>query len=901
MIVKVNIDNKIYEVDGSKNMLETCLSLGLNLPYFCWHPAMHSVGACRQCAIIKYKDDADTHGRITMACMEPVTDNIRISIEAKEAHEFRAGNIEALMVNHPHDCPVCDEGGECHLQDMTVMTGHNYRRYDFKKRTHANQYLGPFVNHEMNRCIQCYRCVRFYKDYAGGKDLDVFAAHDDVYFGRQEDGILENEFSGNLAEVCPTGVFTDKTLKKHFTRKWDMTNAPSICQHCSLGCNTIVSERYGSIRRILNRFNGDVNGYFLCDRGRFGYEYVNSKKRILACSKKQNGTFVTVAKAEAIHEIKNIVSDQEKLIGIGSPIASLESNFALRQLVGPANFFGGIPNAEGKLIRLIIEILKNGKVKTPSLNEVKEYDAIFILGEDVTNTAPMLALSLRQSAKNKPGERAKSLKIPIWNDAAIREVTQEETGPFYIATSCDTKLDEIATETYHAHPDNIARLGHAVAAKINKQLAAVTLDAKTELLAEAIATALLAAKKPLIVAGMSLFNEALIQSAANIAYALKDQNKDAGLVYIVPDANSIGLATLTDQFIEAGLDKIKQGENYTAIILENDLYQRIDKKDVEVFFKQLKNIIVLDCLENATTESATYKLPAGTFAEADGTIINNEGRAQRFYQVHVPENEAMSSWKWLQEIQLSKPDSQKNKWDEIIDNLVKEFPDLQPIKSIAPDADYRIGTQKIPRQPQGYSGRTAMHADKNVSEQKPPEDMDSPLSYTMEGYTGVPPAAVTPFYFSPGWSSGQAVNKYQTEVGGPLIGGNPGKRLFEPSENSNSDYFNIIPEECTVKEGEWLVIPLYHIFGSDTLSALSPPVAERVPTTYIGLNKEDALKAGISEGNIVEIFFNGNIHNLPVKIKLGLPARTAGLPKGLVETAGVKYPFFTTINKSKNE
>jgi NADH-quinone oxidoreductase subunit G len=452
-MAKVVIDNNVYDVDGSKNMLEISLSLGLNLPYFCWHPAMRSLGACRQCAVLKFKDEADTKGRIVMACMEPVAENIRISIEATEAQQFRAGNIEALMTNHPHDCPVCDEGGECHLQDMTVMTGHNYRRYRFKKRTHINQYLGPFINHEMNRCIQCYRCVRFYKDYAGGNDLDVFAAHNDLYFGRHEEGILENEFSGNLVEVCPTGVFTDKTLKKHFTRKWDLTNAPSICHQCGLGCNIIASERYGSIRRILNRYNGDVNGYFLCDRGRFGYEYVNSKKRIQTPLKKENGTFANLTKGQAIKEIRNVTNAGKKLIGIGSPKASLESNFLLRQLVGPANFYAGIPTAEGKLIQKVIGILKNGKVKIPSLNAVKEYDAVFILGEDVTNTAPMLALSLRQAAKNKSGERAKTLKIPDWNDAAIREVAQGENGPFYIAAAHATKLDEIATQTYHAHPD----------------------------------------------------------------------------------------------------------------------------------------------------------------------------------------------------------------------------------------------------------------------------------------------------------------------------------------------------------------------------------------------------------------------------------------------------------------
>jgi NADH-quinone oxidoreductase subunit G len=279
-MVKIYIDDKEYEVKPEKNLLETILSLGLDLPYFCWHPALGSVGACRQCAVIIYKDKDDKTGKIMMACMESVRDGMRLSLKAPEAGQFRANVIEWLMTNHPHDCPVCDEGGECHLQDMTVMTGHNYRRYRFNKRTYRNQYLGPFINHEMNRCIQCYRCVRFYRDYAGGDDLNVFSAHNHVYFGRHEDGTLENEFSGNLVEVCPTGVFTDKTLKEHYTRKWDLSNAPSICHHCSLGCNIIAGERYGSLRRVLSRYNGAVNGYFICDRGRFGYDFVNNTNRI---------------------------------------------------------------------------------------------------------------------------------------------------------------------------------------------------------------------------------------------------------------------------------------------------------------------------------------------------------------------------------------------------------------------------------------------------------------------------------------------------------------------------------------------------------------------------------------------------------------------------------------------
>src|SRR5512138_1462956 len=186
-LTRIFVDGQAPEVDGERNLLDVCLTLGYDLPYFCWHPALGSVGACRQCAVKLFRDENDTKGRIVMACLTPVAKDMRVSIADPEARELRAGVIQGLMQNHPHDCPVCDEGGECHLQDMTVMTGHAYRRYSFPKRTFRNQYLGPFLNHEMNRCIQCYRCVRFYRDYAGGRDFEALGLSDQVFFGRAKD------------------------------------------------------------------------------------------------------------------------------------------------------------------------------------------------------------------------------------------------------------------------------------------------------------------------------------------------------------------------------------------------------------------------------------------------------------------------------------------------------------------------------------------------------------------------------------------------------------------------------------------------------------------------------------------------------------------------------------------
>ena len=339
-----------------------------------------------------------------MSCMTPASDGTFISLDDEEAKQFRESVVEWLMTNHPHDCPVCEEGGNCHLQDMTVMTGHSFRRYRFTKRTHRNQDLGPFISHEMNRCIACYRCVRYYKDYADGTDLGVYGAHDNVYFGRPEDGTLESEFSGNLVEICPTGVFTDKTHSERYNRKWDMQFAPSICQQCSIGCNISPGERYGELRRIENRYNGTVNHYFLCDRGRFGYGYVNLKDRPRQPVQRRGDDFITLNAEQAMQGAADILRQSKKVIGIGSPRASVESNFALRELVGEENFYTGIAHGEQERLQLALKVLREGGIYTPALREIESYDAVLVLGEDVTQTGARVALAVRQAVKGKARE-----------------------------------------------------------------------------------------------------------------------------------------------------------------------------------------------------------------------------------------------------------------------------------------------------------------------------------------------------------------------------------------------------------------------------------------------------------------------------------------------------------------
>jgi len=896
---QIYIENKEYTVESKhKNLLEVCLSLGFNLPYFCWHPVLGSVGACRQCAVKKFQNKNDTRGRIVMACMEPVVDGLRISVNDPEVKAFRATVIEWLMTNHPHDCPVCDEGGECHLQDMTVMTQHNYRRYRFNKRTHKNQYLGPFINHEMNRCIACYRCVRYYRDYAGGKDLDVFSSRNRVYFGRQEEGILESEFSGNLVEVCPTGVFTDKTYKHHYTRKWDLQTAPSICVHCSLGCNIIAGERYGTLRRVVNRYNDKINGYFICDRGRFGYEFVNSPKRIKQSRQKVKGNFEPVSKKAILENLKQIITSGKKVVGIGSPRASLEANFALRTLVGIDNFYQGVSDKEYGLVNTALKIMNQGSCHIPSLRECEKADAILILGEDITNTAPMLALAVRQTVRQKPLESLQKLNIPPWHDAAARESIQDDRGPLFMAVPGPTKLDELSTGTYHAAPQNIARVGFAIANLINKTAPGIPdLPGEEKSIAETISRSLMTAKKPLIIAGSGAGDESILMAAANIAMALSSPENKADLFITLAECNSAGLGLMGGMPLSAVSSDTDRAKPDTVIILENDLYRCGEKEKIDELLNGVKQVIVLDQLETETTANATVVLPTGTFAESTGTLVNNEGRAQRFFKVYVPKGDIQESWHWLRDIMLEVGKNGAAGWknlDGLLQELVTVMPEFEVVRNLTPDADFRIGGEKIPRQSHRYSGRTSMHAHVSVSESKPPEDMDSAFAFSMEGYHGQPPSTMIPLFWAPGWNSIQSLNKFQVEVGGGLHNSDPGLALIQPVKEKIS-YFTEIPSAFRQQSGQWWMVPVYHIFGSEELCREAPGISELTPKPYILMNYQDTQKSNLKPGDKILVRANTTLLELMVQCSDRLPSGVTGYPIGLKDLPYLELPAWIKI------
>ncbi len=333
----------------------------------------------------------------------------------------------------------------------------------------------------------------------------------------------------------------------------------------------------------------------------------------------------------------------------------------------------------------------------------------------------------------------------------------------------------------------------------------------------------------------------------------------------------------------------RRHEATTLIVLENDLYRRFPAKLVDDLLGSVAQVVVLDHLANETTVKASLLLPAGTFAESDGTLVSSEGRAQRFFQVFAPQEDVQESWRWL-------CDPAWSSLDDVLAAIAEEIPQLALAVKAAPLSKFRMAGAKIPREPHRYSGLTSITANISVVEPKPLDDPDSALAYSMEGAALQPPAALQPFFWSPGWNSIQSVNKFQREIGDALREGDPGIRLFEPS--SGGAYFTAIPAAFIRSEAEWVVIPIEHIFGSEELSLQAPAVAELAPSPYLAMNPTDAASLHLDgQPGDVEIELGGVKQRLPLKILPGLPAGVAGIPAGLTAIRGEELPAWSRIER----
>ena len=335
----LKIDDKEIQVESGTTILETAIASGIEIPYYCYHPALEVVGSCRMCLVQvegmsklqvscntfigEVHPDRKVNGKYDMVVY---TQNELVVKERKNILEF-------LLLNHPLDCPVCDQAGECYLQDYSFKFGNAHSRFEEEKRVRPNEYLGSQIVINHNRCILCSRCVRFTQEISGTSELFVEARGYNSKIAALEDKPLDNLLAGNVADICPVGALLS-TDYIHKNRIWNLEQKPSICQDCSVGCNVDVFSQQDQIFRLTARENQDVNGYFMCDIGRYGFHRFEKIERIIHPMVRNGKSFNVLDWDEAIKKTADLIEkSKEKTAGIVSPFHTNESNYLLGLLM----------------------------------------------------------------------------------------------------------------------------------------------------------------------------------------------------------------------------------------------------------------------------------------------------------------------------------------------------------------------------------------------------------------------------------------------------------------------------------------------------------------------------------------------------------------------------------------
>jgi NADH-quinone oxidoreductase subunit G len=660
---KLKIDGSEIEVPKGMKVIEAAERLGIVIPRFCYHAGLGPVGACRMCAVMFLEGPVKG---VQMSCMTDAQDGMVVSTTHEEAIDFRRHVIEWLMMNHPHDCPVCDEGGHCLLQDMTISGGHGIRRYLGKKRTFYDQYLGPFVQHEMNRCIHCWRCRRFYQEFAGYRDLGAMQIAYRTYFGRYKDGPLESPFSGNLIDICPTGVYTDKP-SRFKGRRWDYQRGPSLCVHCSLGCHTITSARYREIVRLEARFSADVNGYFICDRGRYGFYYANHPERPRQPRigrKEVSWEKVIQRTAQELSQIKE-KNGPQSIDCVGSSRTCLENQAMLKwfsqSLGSQTPKYFETPSVTRKMKTAIKRLDRNLAI---SMQEMEKADLILTIGADPVNEAPMLALAMRQAHRNGATIAVidprplflplEFLHLPIApgeTHLALSGLVKKAVGRTTVE-----RLGQAALHFYDAIPTD-----YIASSELQDRF-------------DAIAQKLQQSRFPVIVCGTDIVRETTPALAANHALLLRAEKGRAGLFYLMSGANSFGASLFSEDrsFMET-IESIENGAVKGLIAVESDPFWFFhDQERLRKALEKLDLFLVMDYLPSEAAKRATIFMPTQTLFETDTAFVNQEGTVQfspaahsggipieqisggnhppRVFQREMPGNEPKPAWQILAEL-----------------------------------------------------------------------------------------------------------------------------------------------------------------------------------------------------------------------------------------------------------
>ena len=624
-MVEVEIDGRKVEVLEGSMVMDAAAKLDIYVPHFCYHKKLSIAANCRMCLV-----EVEKAPKPLPACATPVTQGMIVRTASARAKQAQKSVMEFLLINHPLDCPICDQGGECQLQDLAVGYGGSNSRYDLPKRVVFHKSLGPLISaEEMTRCIHCTRCVRFGQEIAGQMELGMAGRGEHSQILSFVDKTVDHELSGNMIDLCPVGALTSKPFR-YEARTWELSRRKSVSPHDSLGSNLIVQVKNHRVLRVLPLENEELNECWLSDRDRFGYEGLYAPDRLTRPMLKQGGVWKEVDWSDAldyvVHALGRIRHDSGAaaigaLASAGSPLEELHLLARLLRGLGSDNIDHRLRHSD---------FSSDGKRRgAPWLGmkvaEINLLDRLLIVGSFLRKDHPLVAARVRAAAK-------RGCQVSVVHGAG------------------DPLLMPLAAELLaapDAWPQALAQIAAAIATA--RGLAAPVAGVGAGAAAQAVARSLLSGQRKAVWLG----NAAVQAPQAAQVHALAQwiaQATGAVLGVLGEAANSVGAYLVDALPVRGGLNARAMLESPRQAMLLWNLEPEYDSADPAATMKALaaaQTVIAFSPYRNGAMEYADAILPITPSLETSGTFVNCEGRVQTFNGAVRPLGEARPGWKVL--------------------------------------------------------------------------------------------------------------------------------------------------------------------------------------------------------------------------------------------------------------
>ena len=603
-MLQISIDGKEVSVEQGATVIEAAQKLGTYIPHFCYHKKLSIAASCRMCLV-----EVEKAPKPLPACATPVTDGMVVRTHSKMARQAQEGVMEFLLINHPLDCPVCDKGGECQLQDLAVGYGKSTTRYTEAKRAVVAKDMGPLIStKEMSRCIHCSRCVRFTEEIAGNQEIGIAnrGEHSEIltFIGRA----VETELSGNVIDLCPVGALTSKPFRFN-ARSWELNRRKSVSAHDALGSNLIVQTKEHTVRRVLPLENEAINECWLSDRDRFAYEGLNHESRLKNPKIKQGGEWIDVDWQTALEYVRNGIEciakdgNQEQIGFWANPMNTLEELYLAKKLadgIGSRHFATRLREQDSRLKGT----LAGAQWLGCNIADLSDSEAVLVVGANLRQEQPLLTARLRVAANQGSkisvvAARKEQLHMPL----AVQEALHPNQWAGYLKT-----LAADAASPIHAGLKDAEKAAVLLGAEAQNYPDYAAIYAAAQRLAEQTGASFGILPQAANSVGADLLNA----DSGSIAEMIAAPKQAVLLLNVEPEADVAGGAAAV-----AALKQAKSVMAFTPFVSDTLL------------------------------EVCDVLLPIAPFTETSGSFVNMEGRLQSFHGVVKGLGESRPLWKIL--------------------------------------------------------------------------------------------------------------------------------------------------------------------------------------------------------------------------------------------------------------